>query len=179
LSARISAAYCWPSCGLSLLGPVSLHLSGQLIPMNILLLTEEPMDQMIFRDAVAGLSSHHTLVVCDSIGNVWEKLKSRQIAVPNIIFLHIELSRSYDHELVEIFKRNPHLKSVPIVVLADTVLLDEISYIYGLQISCFVTLPQDPIRRRDKFRACLEFWSVHAELPELQRWWPKDPDTTK
>ena len=132
---------------------------------------------MIFREAVAGLSSQHTLVVCESIGDVWERLKSRQIPVPNIIFLHFELSRSYDHELVEIFKRNPHLRTVPIVVLADTVDLGEVCYIYGLQISCFIVLPTEPALRRDKFRVCLEFWSVHAELPELRRWWPKDFET--
>jgi len=147
--------------------------------MNILLLTEDPADQMIFRQVVAGLSSQHTLVVCESIADVWERLKSRQIHVPNIIFLHIELSRSYDHELVEIFKRNPHLRTVPIVVLADTGDVEEVSYIYGLQISCFVVLPTEPSLRRDKFQACLEFWSIHAELPELRRWWPKDSDAPR
>lgn len=145
--------------------------------MNILLLTEELGDRTLFVESATELSGEHTLLAAECLGEFWDKLTSQQIPLPNLIFLDAELSRSYDHELIEVFKSNPALKVVPIVVYASSVSLDEVSEAYGSQVACFVVLPLDPAERRTKIRTCLEFWTSHAELPELRRWWPRQPES--
>ncbi len=139
--------------------------------MNVLLLTEAHAEFDLFEEAIARLSSNHTFTTCESLGDFWTKATSRQIPVPNLIFLDFELSRSYDHELVQILKSNIDFKAAPVVVYADSADLEEILNTYGLQIACFIVLPKEPQQRREKIQACLEFWNTYAELPELRRWW--------
>lgn len=141
--------------------------------MNVLLLTEEAEDSVLFTKALAELSSTHRLVACESVGEFWENLNLGESALPNIIFVDQQLSESYDHELVHLLKEIPELSLAPIVVFADSADSDKLNSAYGTQISCFVVLPASPILRQAKIHACLEFWTIHAILPELDRWWPR------
>jgi CheY-like chemotaxis protein len=140
--------------------------------MNVLLLTEANSECALFEEAIAKLPSNHSFTACESLGDLWAKATSRQIPLPNLIFLDFELSRSYDHELVQVLKSNIDFKAVPVVVYSDSADLEDILNTYGLQIACFIVLPKEPQKRRDKIQACLEFWDTYAELPELRRWWP-------
>jgi len=140
--------------------------------MNVLLLTEEPGDRRAFRESLALLSSQHVLTACETIGEVWEKLTSQTMPPPNLIFLDFELSRTYNHELVNIFKGEPNLRAAPIVVYSDSPNGIDITAAYDQSVACYVVLPAEPLLRRAKVRAVLEFWSTHAQLPELCRWWP-------
>src|SRR5689334_22245982 len=146
--------------------------SSLLKDMNVLLLTEAHADSALFEEAIAKLSSNHTFTTCESLGDFWAKATTRQIPLPNLIFLDFELSRSYDHELVQILKSNSDFKAAPVVVYSDSAELEAIVSTYVLQIACFIVLPKEPEKRRHKIHACLEFWDTYAELPELRRWWP-------
>ena len=105
------------------------------------------------------------------LGEAWSKLEWREIELPNLIFLDFELSRDYDHELVQILKNTDDLSATPVVVFADSADREDIGLTYRLQVSCFVVLPKDRELRQRKIEACLEFWSKYALLPELRRWW--------
>ena len=104
-------------------------------------------------------------------GDFWARVTSREISLPNLIFVDFDLSRSYDHELLHILKSNIDLRSTPLVVYADSADLEEVLDTYSVQIACFVVLPTDFKLRQLKIKACLEFWNTYAELPELRRWW--------
>jgi len=139
--------------------------------MNVLLLTEKRGDHALFTGAIETLCSDHSFTACESLGEAWSKLEWREIELPNLIFLDFELSRDYDHELVQILKNTDDLSATPVVVFADSADREDIGLTYRLQVSCFVVLPKDRELRQRKIEACLEFWSKYALLPELRRWW--------
>lgn len=139
--------------------------------MNVLLLTEKRSDHALFTDALTTLRTDHSFTACESLGEAWSKFSWREIPLPNLIFLDFELSRDYDHELVQILKTNDDLSATPVVVFADSARQEDVGLTYRLQASCFVVFPKEPEHRQRKIHACLEFWSKYALLPELRRWW--------
>jgi CheY-like chemotaxis protein len=139
--------------------------------MHVLLLTDKRGDHALFTEAMATLHCDHSFTPCESLGEAWSKLTWREVRLPNLIFLDFELSRDYDHELVQILKTTDDLSATPVVVFADSANQEDIGLTYRLQVSCFVVFPKDPELRQRKIQACLEFWSKYAILPELRRWW--------
>ena len=141
--------------------------------MNVLLLTEESADHQLFQESLSSLDSgsQHRFAASGSIAEVWARLRAREIPLPSLIFVDFELSRTYDHELVQILKSNPDLEAAPVVVFADSAEQEQIVAAYRSPVACFVVFPQDREQRRQKVQACLEFWGKYAELPELRRWW--------
>ena len=139
--------------------------------MNVLLLTESGVITPCSQMPSETLRTDHSFSACESLGEAWSKLAWREIPLPNLIFLDFELSRNYDHELVQILKNTDDLSATPVVVFADSAEQEDIGLTYRLQVSCFVVLPKDRELRQRKIQACLEFWSKYAILPELRRWW--------
>ena len=113
----------------------------------------------------------HTFTACESIAEVWSKLTLCQMPLPNLIFVDYDLSRDYDHQLVQILKGFDELKAAPVIIFADPTARQEIEAACLQQMACFIILPTQPELRRQKIHDCLEFWSSHAGLPELRRWW--------
>jgi CheY-like chemotaxis protein len=140
--------------------------------MNVLLLTEELGDRVLFQETLKGMSREHTLTTCESVEEVWTKLNSRTIPLPSLILVDLDLARSYDHELVQLLRDLPDLGVAPIIVFANSAEPAELKTIYGGQVSCVVMLPGEGGLRRAKIRACLEFWTTQVVLPELGGWWP-------
>ena len=92
--------------------------------------------------------------------------------MPNLIFVDLELCRSYDHELLQILKNNLDLRPCPIIVMADSAETEEIHAAYYMKAACFTVLARDPELRRERIRAMLEFWSDHVNLPDIGQWKP-------
>ena len=139
--------------------------------MHVLLLTEKRGDHALFTDALTTLRTDHSFNACESLGEAWSKFSWREIPLPNLIFLDFELSRNYDHQLVQILKTTDNLSASPVVVFADSAKQEDVGLTYRLQASCFVVFPTEPELRQRRIEACLEFWSKYALLPDLGRWW--------
>jgi CheY-like chemotaxis protein len=139
--------------------------------MHVLLLTENPSDHSLFLESMAILGSNDSFSGCESVAEVWAKLTSDMIPLPNVIFVDYELSASYGHQLLGMLKDTPELSAAPVIVMADSADKEDVLATYQSQAACFVVLPKDRESRHRKVQACLEFWGKYAELPELHRWW--------
>jgi two-component system, chemotaxis family, response regulator Rcp1 len=139
--------------------------------MHVLLLTENPSDPSLFQESIANLGSRDSFSGCESVAEVWAKLTSDKIPLPNVIFVDYELSASYGHQLLEMLKDTAELSAAPVIVMADSADKEDVLATYESQAACFVVLPEDWESRQRKIQACLEFWGKYAELPQLRRWW--------
>lgn len=139
--------------------------------MHVLLLTENPSDPSLFQESIAILRSNHNFNTCQSVAEVWVKLTSDMIPLPNVIFVDYELSARYGHELLDMLKDTSELSAAPVIVMADSADKEDVLATYRSQAACFVVVPKDRESRQRKIQACLEFWGKYAELPQLRRWW--------
>ena len=139
--------------------------------MHVLLLTEDSADPRLFKESVTDLRFDYSFTACKSVAEVWAKLTSRQMPLPSLIFVDFELSKVYGHQLVQTLKQTDELKTAPVIMVGEYAEQEEIVATYLLQVSCFVVFPREPDLRRKKIKACLEFWTTYAELPQLRRWW--------
>ena len=139
--------------------------------MHVLLLTENPSDHSLFEESIAILHSNYSFDGCESVAEVWAKLASAKIPLPDVIFVDYELSASYGHELLDMLKDTAELSDAPVIVMADSADKEDVLATYESQAACFVVLPKDRESRQRKIQTCLEFWGKYAELPQLRRWW--------
>jgi CheY-like chemotaxis protein len=86
----------------------------------VLLLTENPSDHSLFQESIAILHSNYSFDGCESVAEVWAKLTSAKIPLPNVIFVDYELSASYGHELLDMLKDTAELSDAPVIVMADS-----------------------------------------------------------
>jgi hypothetical protein len=138
--------------------------------MHVLLLTEDTADRLLFKESMTGPCMGHSFTACESIAEVWAKLASCQMPLPNLIFVDFELSRDYDHRLVEVLKGFEEFKAAPVVIIAESAAQQDVEATGLLDVAYFAAFPREPELRREKIHACLEFWSTYAKLPQLRRW---------
>jgi CheY-like chemotaxis protein len=141
--------------------------------MNALLLTPNQVDRILFWQAVAGLGAEHTITVCESVEEFWTMLNLQRISLPNLILMDKSLAdQENNYDFLCSLKNNELLRAVPVVLLTDSPTEEDVIEAYNLCIACLVALPDDIELRLSKVKACMEFWTNYAELPELRRWWP-------
>ncbi len=87
--------------------------------MHVLLLTENSSDPSLFQESIANLPSNVSFNGCQSVAEVWAKLTSDMIPLPNVIFVDYELSATYGHELLDMLKDTGELSAAPVIVMAD------------------------------------------------------------
>jgi hypothetical protein len=139
--------------------------------MNVFLLTEDLADHALFQEVLGNLNGNHSFTGCTSFADVCAALAPTDVRLPNLVFVSMELSRTYDNELFQILENNVDLAPAPVIVFADSVAQEEVLATYNLPVSCLVVFPQDRELRKFKIEACLDFWNKCAELPHLYRWW--------
>jgi hypothetical protein len=100
-------------------------------------------------------------------------LKARELSTPNLMFIdEYALKRAASDPFLQAVKADACLRTAPVVLLVGSVAgPEEITEAYNHCVACVVTLPEEIEQRLCKIRIMLEFWTTHAELPELLRWW--------
>jgi hypothetical protein len=137
--------------------------------MHVLFLTINPADRTLFNQLMPTFKKPCNFATFDSIGEMWSTLSAQRDSFPNLIFLDIEFSRSYDHQVLEFLKNNDYLQAAPVVVLAESADSAEIFYAYQSHAACVLVLPTDGESRRKTIEACLGYWCNSVVLPRCRR----------
>ena len=142
--------------------------------MHILLVTEDQLTLSLFEDTITHLSKSHTLNTTWTLGEFWEALTGMGAQcepIPDLLFLDLAFSKSYDHELFEWLAADRQLRSIPIVVISNSDDEEEIRRIYDTQAACLVIMPEHALERLQRVNACIEFWTKHVTLPAGPRYY--------
>lgn len=84
---------------------------------------------------------------------------------PDLILLDLNLPRKDGREVLAEIKGDPHLRSIPIVVLTSSDAEDDVTRSYGLHANCYVKKPGDLDRFLDIVRGIERFWLSVVQLP--------------
>ena len=85
---------------------------------------------------------------------------------PNLILLSMNTQPLHGLEMIRLIRATPGYASIPVAVLSETSLTDEIREIYQAGASSFIKKPARYSDAISKIRSFINYWSQTAELPE-------------
>ena len=137
--------------------------------VELLLVEDNPADVRLFQEA-CGENGHlynlHTVpdgvLALRFLHRVGEFSLSPR---PDLILLDLNLPRMNGHEVLEIVKADPFLRTIPVIILSTSRSPEDIRKSYELQAACYIRKPES----FDEFqRICSniqKFWMKRATLP--------------
>jgi CheY-like chemotaxis protein len=92
----------------------------------------------------------------------------RDAAVPDLIFLDLNLPKKNGFAVLGELKQHPQWKRIPVVILTSSSLEADIVRAYDLHANCYVSKPADFDKWVEVVRATTYFWLQIVALPELE-----------
>ena len=138
-------------------------------PIDILLVEDDPGDVLMTREAF----EHHKIrnalhVVSDGV-EALEFLNREgcfgEAPRPGLILLDLNLPRKDGRELLGEIKRDPGLRTIPVVVLTTSEAEEDILRSYELHANAYVAKPVDFEKFVEVVRKIDEFWVTVVKLP--------------
>ena len=136
---------------------------------NILLVEDNPADVRITLEAFKeGKIKAKISVVKDGVEamNFLKKKGSfSNDPLPDIVLLDLNLPKKDGREVLEEMKKDPDLKSIPVIILTSSKAREDIQKSYQLHCNCYLTKPV----RLNEFETLItlinDFWLKVVELP--------------
>ncbi|MGW3958276.1 response regulator [Amycolatopsis sp. NPDC005003] len=138
-------------------------------PIDILLVEDDPGDVLMTREAFAHHKIRNPLHVAEDGVEALRFLKREgpfgTAPRPGLILLDLNLPRKDGRELLGEIKRDPELRTIPVVVLTTSEAEEDILRSYELHANAYVTKPVDFEKFVEVVRKIDDFWVTVVKLP--------------
>jgi two-component system, chemotaxis family, response regulator Rcp1 len=142
---------------------------GQIRPLYVLLVEDNPGDVRLMREALRSGNSTRKLDAVEDGEEALAYLRRRHPYTdaprPDLIFLDLNLPRKDGREVLSEIKQDDKLRRIPVVVLTTSEAERDISRVYELHANCYVKKPTDLDEYMEVIRACENFWLHVVRLP--------------
>ena len=140
-------------------------------PIEILLVEDNPGDVRLTQEALKEGKVCNRLSVVDDGAKAIEFLYNRrgpyaQAPRPDLILLDLNLPRKDGREVLAEIKRDPSLRSIPVVVLTTSQADEDVVKAYDLHVNCYITKPIDLSQFLNVVKAIEDFWLTIVKLPK-------------
>jgi len=144
-------------------------MSPTALPVEILLVEDDPGDVLITREAVEGSKVANNLNVVSNGEQALQYLRREapyeDATRPGLILLDLNLPRLDGREVLAQIKQDPDLRRIPVVVLTTSSLDEDIVRSYDLHANAYVTKPVDFDQFMSVVRQVDEFFISIVTLP--------------
>jgi CheY-like chemotaxis protein len=138
-------------------------------PIQILLVEDNPGDVELTREALLDSKLHMQLsVASDGVQALAFLARTGPYADaprPDLILLDLNLPKKDGRAVLSEIKRDPRLRTIPVVVLTSSRAEEDIARAYDLHANCFVTKPVDFDQFTTIVRSIEQFWFSVVKLP--------------
>jgi CheY-like chemotaxis protein len=152
-------------------------------PITLLLADDDPDDCMLAREALAeSRLANHLFVVGDGEellqflrheGTYADPATSPR---PGLILLDLNMPRKDGREALREMKADPHLRSIPVVVLTTSQAEEDIVRTYDLGVSSYISKPVSFEGLVEVMRVLGRYWFEIVELPDSAAQAPRGSD---
>jgi CheY-like chemotaxis protein len=137
--------------------------------IDVLLIEDDPGDELITREALTHNEIHDTLHVArdgqEGLDYLYRRGTHRRARRPDLILLDLNLPKYDGRQLLQTIKSDPDLCHIPVVVLTTSSAHEDILRSYQLHANAYVTKPVDVDRYLHAVREIDEFFVQVARLP--------------
>jgi chemotaxis family two-component system response regulator Rcp1 len=138
-------------------------------PIEVLLVEDNPGDVRLTMEAMReGRVLNNIHVAPDGVealSFLRREGNYSQVPRPDLILLDLNLPRKDGREVLAEIKKDPVLKSIPVVILTTSSAEHDILRTYELHANCFITKPVDLDQFINVIRLIEDFWLTVVKLP--------------
>jgi CheY-like chemotaxis protein len=139
-------------------------------PIDVLLVEDDPGDELITREAFEHNKISNTLHVAhdgqEGLDFLYQRGNYEHAPRPDLILLDLNLPKYDGRQLLEKIKSDPELCYIPIVVLTTSAAEEDILRSYKLHANAYVTKPVDLDQFMGAVRQIDEFFVQVVRLPQ-------------
>jgi CheY-like chemotaxis protein len=139
-------------------------------PIDILLVEDDPGDELITREAFEHNKLHNRLHVAhdgeEGLNYLYQRGAYEDAKRPDLILLDLNLPKYDGRQLLEKIKSDPDLSRIPVVVLTTSSAEEDILRSYKLHANAYVTKPVDLDQFINAVRQIDEFFLQVVRLPQ-------------
>jgi CheY-like chemotaxis protein len=140
-------------------------------PIDVLLVEDDPGDELITREAFEHNKINNTLHVAhdgqEGLDFLYQRGSFEDAPRPDLILLDLNLPKYDGRQLLEKIKSDPDLAHIPVVVLTTSALEEDILRSYKLHANAYVTKPVDLDQFMNAVRQIDEFFVQVVRLPQF------------
>ncbi|ORB85851.1 two-component system response regulator [Mycobacterium kansasii] len=138
-------------------------------PIDILLVEDDPGDELITREAFEHNKVKNRLHVAhdgeEGLNYLYRRGEFHDAPRPDLILLDLNLPKYDGRQLLEKIKSDPDLSRIPVVVLTTSAAEEDILRSYKLHANAYVTKPVDLDQFMTAVRQIDEFFLQVVRLP--------------
>ena len=140
-----------------------------MIPIDILLVEDNPGDARLTREALAVSRVrnrlHHVRDGEEALLFLRRHGPFADAPTPDLVLLDLNLPRRDGREVLEDVKKDPDLMHIPVVILTSSQAEEDILRSYRLHANCFITKPTDLEQLTEVVQGIEQFWFTLVKLP--------------
>jgi two-component system, chemotaxis family, response regulator Rcp1 len=137
--------------------------------VDILLVEDNPGDVRLTEEALQEGKVRINMVSVSDGAEAMDFLRKKgrypQAFRPDLILLDLNLPKKSGFEVLDEIKKDPDLKSIPVVVLTTSQAEQDIVRSYNLYANAFISKPVDLIQFLSVVKAIQDFWLEIVKLP--------------
>jgi len=126
--------------------------------INILLIEDNEGDVELIKEAFNGHSSGLEISVIDNGEDALLSLKCKEVILPDLILLDINLPKVDGREVLHFVKNDDELKKIPVVMLTTSSLQKDIEYSYNNYANCYIVKPGNLPEYINTIKSIEKFW---------------------
>jgi len=138
-------------------------------PIEILLVEDNPGDVRLTKEALKeGKVKSRLTVVGDgteALAYLRKEKKYKNSRRPDLVLLDLNLPKLNGREVLTKIKRDPSLKTIPVVILTTSDADQDINDSYVRYANCYITKPSDLQQFVKIVKAIEDFWFSIVRLP--------------
>jgi CheY-like chemotaxis protein len=122
-------------------------MTSQPVPINVLLVEDDPGDVLMTREAFEDHKLRNNLFVVTDGVEAMRFLRQQDefadVPVPDLVLLDLNLPKMDGREVLAAIKEDPALRAIPVVVLTTSEAEEDVVRSYTLHANAYVTKPVD------------------------------------
>jgi len=138
-------------------------------PIKILLVEDNPGDVRLIVEALRESKVIASIAVAkdgiEGLDMLHKRPPFEEESRPDLILLDLNLPRMDGREFLEVIKKSPDFKQIPVVILTTSSAEQDIVQAYKLHANCYITKPVDLEQFINIVQSIDDFWFSIVQLP--------------
>lgn len=143
------------------------------MPIDILLVEDNEGDIRLMREVLGEINPSAQLHIVTDGAEAMDFLRYQghylDAPRPNVILLDLNLPKLHGREVLARVKANPHLQTIPVIVLTSSEAETDVASSYQLMANSYLRKPQNLAEFEQLVISLNDFWLTRVKLPKKEQ----------